>query len=54
MNRYLKAFCTGVQDYGLLYPKQYTSFKEYRYYMKGRRFVRFIANLFPIKGKRYD
>ena len=54
MNRYIKAFCTGAQDYGQLYPRQFTSFKEFRYYMRGKRFMQSIANLFPVKGNRYD
>ena len=53
MNRYIKAFCAGLEDYGQLYPRNYVSFKEFRYYMRGRRFVSGLHNLFN-GGKRYD
>ena len=54
MNRFLKAFYAGMQDYGLLYPRNYVSFKEYRYYMRGRRFALMVADLLPTRGKRYE
>ena len=52
--RFIRAFYTGAQDYDALYPRNFTSFKEFRYYMRGKRFMQAVAKLFPVKGNQYD
>ena len=47
----LKAFIAGFSDYGVLYPRQYVSFKEYRAYMKGRRWIATLKDIFQTRRK---
>ncbi len=39
----------GMSDYGLLYPRQYISYKEQRAYMRGRRFIALLKDAVTLR-----
>ena len=51
--RFMKAFLAGMQEYSSTYPRTYASYKEYRYYMRGRKFVSLLLDTLP-RGNRYE